>query len=123
MEPTASPPSPPAGWALTQDLPPGYVKEKARPGTRLWIAYLILFAIGSILNIFGYWVRYQSTSTTAANNPAAQFHSGQVMSAIGFLFIVAGLVVAIVAIAVRVSSPRGTSDGSASRSDSSVKVG
>lgn len=103
-----SPPSPPPGWALTQDFPPGYVEETLRPGMRLWIAFHALFVIGCILNIFGYWVRFQSTSpTTMATDPAAQFHSGQVISAIGFVFIIAALVVAVVSIVVRIRGSQG----------------
>jgi hypothetical protein len=112
---------PPAGWALTRDLPPGYVKETARPGMRLWIVYLVLLAIGFMLTTFGYWVRFQSTSsTTAASNPEAQFRSGQEISAIGSVFIVAGLVLAVVSIVMRVRSTRGATERPAPGSDASL---
>ena len=118
MESDASTPSPPAGWALSQDVPPGYEMKVVRGRTKLWIAYLVLFAIGAVLNIFGYWVRFQSTSsTTAASNPAEQFHSGQILSGIGFVLIVAGLVVAVVSMVVRI---RSTTDGSAPTRDAGV---
>ena len=80
---------------------------------------LVLFAIGAALNIFGYWVRFQSTSnTTASSDPAEQFHSGQVFSAIGLLFIAAGLVFAVVSIVLRFTSSPSTAESAASSRDS-----
>jgi hypothetical protein len=118
MQSNASTPSPPAGWALTQDVPAGYEKREVRPWAKLWVVYLVLFAIGTVLNLFGYWERRQSTtSTTAASNPAEQFHSGQVFSGIGLLFIVAGFVVAVASMVVRIRSLRGTTDGPAPSRD------
>jgi hypothetical protein len=118
MEPDAPPSSPPAGWALTRELPPGYVEEKSRPGKKLGIAFLVLMAIGFILNIFGYWVRFQSTSTPVASNPASQFHAGQVFSAIGFAFIMAGIGFGVVSIVMRIRSLRSATEGSAHGQDS-----
>ena len=117
----ASTPSPPAGWALNQDVPPGYSKVEVRPWKNLWIVNLVLIAIGAVLNIFGYWVRFQSiSSTTAASDPAAQFHSGQVFSAIGLVFIVAGLVFAVVSLVVRFRSSPITTGGSAPSRDTGM---
>jgi len=108
MESGASPPSPPVGWAQSHDVPPGHVTEKPRPGMQLLIAYLILFAIGSVLSIFGHSMTYQAGTATAGLTPAAASHSGQVISGIGFLFIVAGLVVAVLAVVRMVKSRKDT---------------
>ena len=105
-------PSPSVGWALTSETPPGHVIEKDRPGTQLWIAYLFLFAIGSALSFFGHSMTYRAGTATAGFTPTAAAHSGQVISAIGFAFIVVGLVVAVVAVA-RMLSSRNTTVGSA----------
>ncbi len=120
-KPNAStpPPSPPVGWALTQDLPPGYTKDKPRPGQSLWIVFLILAVIGSSLSMVGLWVRSQSDSwTTAAPNPVAQFHSAEVISAIGSIFFVAAFVVAVVSIASGFPWKRETSATAAPSSQS-----
>jgi formate hydrogenlyase subunit 3/multisubunit Na+/H+ antiporter MnhD subunit len=119
-KPNASPPpSPPVGWALTHDLPPGYTKKKPRPGGSLWIVFLILTVIGSSLSIVGLWVRSQADSwTAAAPNPVAQFHSGEVISAIGSVFFVAAFVVAVVSIASGFPWKRETSATAAPASQS-----
>jgi membrane protein DedA with SNARE-associated domain len=85
---------------------------------QLLIAYLILFAIGSVLSFFGHSMTYQAGTATAGLTPAAESHSGQVISGIGFVFIVAGLVVAVLAV-VRMIRSRNTTDGSATRPDKS----
>lgn len=115
MESDVSPHSPPAGWALNHDVPPGYEKKKPRPGTALWIVYLVLFAVGVILNLFGQWVSSQSTSwTTAALNPVAQFHSGQVISAVGGIVMWVSLGFAIAALAMGFGRRHSTEDSPSS---------
>jgi hypothetical protein len=106
--PDHPPDSPPAGWALTHDLPPGYRVEAPRPGQRL--VYLLLFAVGSLLSLFGGWVSFQAHSPIGAVGQSGQIQAGQAISGTGFLLVVIGLVVACVSIGLRLRGSRPADD-------------
>jgi prenyltransferase beta subunit len=77
----------------------------------LMLAFLFLFGIGSVLSYVGHSMVYEAGTAMAGLTPGAESHSGQVISAVGFLFILGGLVVAVAAL-VRTLGARDANDGS-----------